>query len=233
MSQPLAIITGTGRGIGRAIAIELAKRGYALALTARTQSEIDQTLSLCGGEGIALAGDVSDQRHIQCLVDAALKRFGRIDAAIHNAGYAPVVSVRDMTADQWHRVIDTNLSAAFYLAKAAWPAFERQGGGVIVNISSLASRDPFAGFAAYGAAKAGVNLLGLSLAREGQPIGVRVHTIAPGAVETAMFRAIATPEQFPRENTLSPEDVAAVVAQCVTGQLKYTSGEVIYLHKTA
>ncbi len=101
-----------------------------------------------------------------------------------------------------------------------------------MNISSEASRDPFPGFAAYGAAKAGVNLLGRSAAREGQEFGVRVHTIAPAAVETGMFRQILSHDQYPSEKTLSPEDVARVIVQCVRGDLAHTSGEVIYLHKT-
>jgi NAD(P)-dependent dehydrogenase (short-subunit alcohol dehydrogenase family) len=103
---------------------------------------------------------------------------------------------------------------------------------VVVNVSSFASRDPFPGFAAYGAAKAGLNLFGLAAAREGERIGVRVHTVAPAAVETAMFRQILTEEQYPADKTLAPEDVAKVIAQCVTGALKYTSGEVIYVRKS-
>jgi NAD(P)-dependent dehydrogenase (short-subunit alcohol dehydrogenase family) len=100
-----------------------------------------------------------------------------------------------------------------------------------VNISSLASRDPFAGFAAYGAAKAGVNLFGLAAAREGQAEHILVHTIAPGAVETSMFRQIMSPEQYPTEKCLTPNEVADVVVQCVTGRLRHMSGEVIWMHK--
>jgi NAD(P)-dependent dehydrogenase (short-subunit alcohol dehydrogenase family) len=137
-----------------------------------------------------------------------------------------------MSVQQWKDVIETNLSAAFYLARAAWPAFSRQRQGAIVNVSSLSSRDPFPGFAAYGAAKAGLNLFGLSAAREGQAIGVRVYTIAPGAVETEMFRSIMPAEKYPKDRTLDPKDVARVIAQCVQGDLKYSSGEVIYLHRT-
>jgi NAD(P)-dependent dehydrogenase (short-subunit alcohol dehydrogenase family) len=103
---------------------------------------------------------------------------------------------------------------------------------VIVNISSLAARDPFPGFAAYGAAKAGLNLLGLSLAREGDPHNIRVHTIAPAAVETAMFRKLMDEAQYGRDKTLDPADIARVVAQCVAGDLRYTSGEVIYVRKS-
>ena len=125
-----------------------------------------------------------------------------------------------------------DLSAAFYLCRAVWKIFTGQGGGVIVNISSQAARDPFPGFAAYGAAKAGINLLGLSAAREGASSGIRVHTIAPGAVETSMLRSLLSAEQYPREKVLEPEDVAKVIGQCVRGDLRYTSGEVIYLQKT-
>ena len=102
---------------------------------------------------------------------------------------------------------------------------------MIVNISSVSSRDPFPGFAAYGAAKAALNVFSLVLAREGKEIGVRVHTIAPGAVETAMFRALVTEQQWPREKTLDPSDVARVIAQCVDGDLRHASGEVIFLSK--
>src|SRR5206468_11715185 len=122
-----------------------------------------------------------------------------------------------MSIDEWRATIDTNLSATFYLSKAAWPILKRQGGGAIVNISSMAARDPFAGFAAYGAAKAGVNLLSLSLAREGAAHGIRVYTVAPGAVETPMFRGIMSRDQFPTEQTLDPADVARVIGQCVGG----------------
>ena len=143
-----------------------------------------------------------------------------------------MLSVETTTDEDWRKVVDINLSAAFYLARAAWPIFRMQRGGVLVNISSLSAQDPFPGFAAYGAAKAGLNLLGLALAREGQPLDIRVHTLALGAVETSMFRAIRTVEQFPRERTLAPEEVAETIVQCVRGDLRYTNGEVITLRKT-
>ena len=166
------------------------------------------------------------------LVRRAVEAFGRLDAVVHCAGLAPVRRIGEMTDAEWREVIDTNLSAAFYLCRAAWPVFERQGAGVVVNISSVATRDPFPGFAAYAAAKGGLNALGLAAAREGEKAGIRVHTVAPGATETAMFRRVVTPEQWPAEKTLAPADVARVIAQCVTGELKYASGEVIYIHKT-
>jgi len=232
MDQPVAIITGAGRGIGRATAVELARRGYRLSLVSRTLDELQQTAALAApAESLPIVADVSEYEPVVQAVAATVERFGRIDAVVHCAGLAPVVGLADMAVAEWHAVIDTNLSAAFYLCKAAWPIFAGQSSGVIVNVSSMSARDPFPGFGAYGAAKAGINILGLSAAREGQKIGVRVHTIAPGAVETAMFRKIMTPQQYPTDLTLKPEDVATIIAQCVTGELRYTSGEVIYVHK--
>jgi NAD(P)-dependent dehydrogenase (short-subunit alcohol dehydrogenase family) len=231
MSQPVALITGAGRGIGRAVAQELSRREYALMLVSRTEKELRETEKLTK-IACVFAKDIAKPQAAKDAVQKCLERFGRIDAVVHCAGLAPILKIEETTDQQWRDVIDTNLSAAFYLARAAWPIFVKQNGGVIVNISSLAARDPFVGFTAYAAAKAGVNLLGLSLAREGQAHGIRVHTVAPGATETQMFRKLMTPDQFPQEKTLGPADVARVVAQCVTGDLKHTSGEVIWVHKT-
>jgi 3-oxoacyl-[acyl-carrier protein] reductase len=232
MSQPVAIITGAGRGIGRSTAIELGRRGHRLTLAARRSDDLKETARLAG-EALCCPTDVTDPAAIERLVRQTLDRYGRIDALVHSAGLAPVRPIAQMSPQEWREVIETNLSAAFYLTRAAWPTFERQRGGVVVNVSSAAARDPFPGFAAYGAAKAGLNLLGLSAAREGEAIGVRVHTIAPSAVETGMFRKLMTAEQYPPDKTLDPADVARMIALCVTGELRYTSGEVIYIHKTA
>jgi NAD(P)-dependent dehydrogenase (short-subunit alcohol dehydrogenase family) len=176
--------------------------------------------------------DVTDAEAVGNCVVNVVYEYGRLDAVVHCAGLAPVKMIEEMGVGEWREVLETNLSAAFYLCRAAWPQFRKQGSGVVVNISSEASRDPFPGFAAYGAAKAGVNLFGRSAAREGQALGVRVHTIAPSAVETRMFREILTTDQYPTEKTLAPEEVARVIVQCVRGDLAHTSGEVIYLHKT-
>ena len=232
MTDHVAIITGAGRGIGRAAAVELARRGYRLALASRREDDLRETARLAGGDALWCGTDVTDPEQVDRLVRQTLDRFGRIDAVVNNAGLAPVRSIKEMSPREWREVIDTNLTAAFYLTRAAWPAFERQRSGVVVNVSSAAARDPFPGFAAYGAAKAGLNLFGLSAAREGEAINVRVHTIAPSAVETAMFRGLMTPEQYPAEKTLDPADLARMIAMCVTGELRYTSGETIYVHKT-
>ena len=231
MAHPVAIITGAGGGIGRAISVDLAAAGYRVVLAGRDRGSLEETSREFEG-GVVVPTDVTKPADVERLVSVALDTCGRIDALVNNAGLAPVKSIADMSVEQWHAVLDTNLSAAFYTTKAVWPAFERQGAGVVVNISSAAARDPFPGFAAYGAAKAGLNLFGLAMAREGQAVGVRVHTIAPSATETAMFRRILSKDQYPPDKTMDPSHVARVVLQCVRGDLQYTSGEVIYLHKT-
>jgi NAD(P)-dependent dehydrogenase (short-subunit alcohol dehydrogenase family) len=164
-------------------------------------------------------------------VAQTVEHFGRLDAVINCAGYAPMASVENVTDELWRDVMDINLSSAFYLCRAAWPIFKRQKSGAVVLISSVAARDPFPGFSAYGAVKAGINLLGLSLSREGAEFGVRVHVVAPGATETAMLRDLFSAEQIPADKTLVPQDVARVILSCMRGDMIHTSGEVIYLHK--
>jgi 3-oxoacyl-[acyl-carrier protein] reductase len=229
-SRPSAIITGAGRGIGRATAIRLAADGYRLALVARSEQQLKETAKHCGGS--VFTADVCDRAAVESVVHQAVEQFGQIDCLVHCAGVAPMQSFEETTPELWQSIIDTNLSAAYYFCRALWPVWRRQGGGVAVLVSSVAAREPFKGFAAYAAAKAGVNMLGFALAREGAEIGVRVHTVAPGAVETAMLRQHFGPDVFPKDRTLDPQEVAAVIGQCVRGELRHTSGEVIYVHKT-
>lgn len=230
MVQPVAIIAGAGRGIGRATAAELHRRGFRLALSSRTAAELNETAARTEG-ALVLPGDVGSPEHAAALVRQTLDRFGRIDAVVNAAGYAPMKPIEQTTDEDWRAVLDANLSSAFYLSRAAWPTFRQQKSGVVVNLSSLSARDPFPGLAAYGAAKAGLNTLGWALAREGAPIGVRIHTLGLGATETRMFRALVTEEQYPKEKTMDPAEVAQVIAACVTGELRYASGEVVWLQK--
>jgi 3-oxoacyl-[acyl-carrier protein] reductase len=232
VSHPAAIITGAGRGIGRATARLLAQAGYRLMLVARSSGELEETARLCGGEHLIAPADVCDHTAVEGVVQRATNEFGRVDALIHSAGMALLRPIERLSHQQWRDTLDTNLSAAYYFCKALWPAWRRQGSAAAVLVSSEAARNPFDGLAAYGAAKAGLNLYGMALAREGAEIGLRVHVVAPGAVETAMLRSVVTPSQFPPEKALDPNDVAAVIVQCVRGDLRFTSGEVIYVHKT-
>ncbi|MCC6423276.1 MAG: SDR family oxidoreductase [Phycisphaerales bacterium] len=229
MESPVVIITGASRGIGRSTAGELTRRGYRTALVARSEDRLREVAAKTNG--LAIVADITQPDQVKAIVAKTLEQFGRIDALVNCAGVAPSLMIEQMTVERWKEVIDTNLSAVFYLCKEVWETFKGQKNGVIVNLSSLAARDPFPGFLAYGSAKAGLHILGLSLARQGQEHGIRVHTLALGAVETDMFRQLMTPEQFPPSQTMTPHEVAQTIASCVTGELRHTSGEVIYLHK--
>lgn len=231
MSAGVAIVTGAGRGIGRAAAMELARLEYRLALVSRNAGELDETKKICGDEVERFVCDVADILKVDRMVEEVLKRFGRVDALVHCAGLAVMEPIEKLSPEQWRGMIDTNLSSIYFLCRRLWPVWRKFGGGVVVNVSSQAARDPFMGLGAYGAAKAGVNLLGLALAREGAEIGVRVHTVAPGATDTNMLRGIFSEEQIPKNKRLEPAAVAKVIAQCVCGDLVCTSGEVIYVHK--
>src|SRR4051794_20960259 len=129
MTQPVAIITGAGRGIGRAIAGELARRGYRLTLVARTEKELHETHQHFGGDALISPCDVTDPAVVERVVAQTHEKFGRIDALVNNAGAAPVLPVEQTTPEEWRRVIDTNLSAAFYFVRAVWSIMKRQGGG--------------------------------------------------------------------------------------------------------
>ncbi len=233
MQHGVAIVTGAGRGIGRATAIRLAARGYFVVAAARTRAEIEQTVSLAGGSRHARGHvvDVTDSRGVSDMVGMTVDAQGQLDVVVNNAGVAPVLSVEQTTDEAWRQVIETNLSSAMYLTRAAWPYLKVRG-GVIVNVSSRASQDPFPGFAAYGAAKAAINLYTLAVAREGAAHQIRCHAVAPGAVETGMFRQLMNPDEYPPDKTLSPDDVAAVIVSCVCGDLVHTSGQTITLQKT-
>ncbi len=231
MSNPVCIITGAGRGIGRVTAIELSSRGFDCVLVARSGDSLATVARELKTESLVCPADVSSPREISRVVAESVNRFARIDAIVNNAGLAPAKSIEETDIDTWRAVIDTNLSSAFYLAKAAWGALKASR-GAIVNLGSEASRDPFPGFLAYATAKAGLNMLTKVLHQEGAAHGIRAYCVAPAAVETEMFRKLVPHAQFGKDKTLDPGDVARTIAACIAGDLRFASGETIYVHKS-
>jgi NAD(P)-dependent dehydrogenase (short-subunit alcohol dehydrogenase family) len=146
------------------------------------------------------------------MVEAAVRRFGALDILVNNAAVGILVDTDVMTGDQWRETIETNLSGVFYCTRAAIPHLRARGGGWIINISSLASRNPFAGGAAYSATKAGLNAFGEALMQELRYDGIRVSTVCPGSVRTGFA---GSNEGAAAEWKLAPEDVARVVADLV------------------
>ena len=229
----VAIVTGAGSGIGRATGILLARSGYHLTLVSRSRDKLEETADLAGqtaAPGVACFVAPTDLRDVTAtstLAQQTFERFGRLDAIANVAGDAPMMPIEQVTPDAWRYCIDVNLSAVVHLTASAWPIFRAQGSGVIVNISSMASIDPFPGLAIYAAAKAGLNMFTQCTAQEGQPIGVKAVAIAPGAVETPMLRALFDEDTIPPNNTLDPDEVAKMIMDCITGERAFEPGETI------
>lgn len=234
LKDQVAIVTGAGRGIGRAIALRIAAQGARVALAARNIEQLTETRRLveaAGGTAIAIPTDVSLEAPVGAMVSETLSRFGRIDVLINNAGVALTGTTESMDADTFDRLIAGNVRSVYLCCHAVWPHMKRAGRGTIVNISSIAAQDPFPGLGAYGATKLFVNLYTRSMAGEGAPHGIRVHGIAPGAVETQMLRGFIP--DFPENQTLSPDDVAATVEMMLTPAAAPMSGQTIVVKKDA
>lgn len=229
-----AIVTGAGGGIGRAVALKMAALGYEVALVGRTEPALERVareVRTVGRRALVAAGDVGKSAAVTGIVTRVVGEFGRVDVVVNCAGFAALAGLCETSDKQWRQILDVNLSGVFYMTRAVWKVMERQGGGAIVNISSMAARDPFAGLGAYGAAKAGVNLLTLATGREGAAVGIRALCIAPGAVETAMLRGLFSTEQLPADMAMAPEEIAEVVGAFVNGTLGSAPGETRYVQR--
>jgi NAD(P)-dependent dehydrogenase (short-subunit alcohol dehydrogenase family) len=230
---PVAVITGAGSGIGRATALRLAPT-HRLVLVGRTPAPLQHLageLQAAGHEALVIPSDVSDYSQVDAMVAQVIAHWQRVDVLVNAAGMAPSAPLATLPPDQWHAILNANLSSAFYTTRAVWPHMSLKGGGAIINISSRAAKDPFPGLGAYAVAKIGVNMLSLVTAREGEAVGIRVVAIAPGAVDTPMFQNLVGKENVHSEQILHPDDVAAAVAEVVSGSLRHCSGDTIYLHR--
>ncbi len=225
----IAIVTGAGSGIGRAVAQRLGFDGYCVVLVSRRREMLEQTAESVDGDTFVYPADVADPDAVTMLIEDVIASFGRIDVLVHAAGYAEVLPIEEVTLEHWRKTIDINLSAAVMLTNAVWPTFKEQNAGMIVNVSSMASIDPFPGFATYAAAKIGLNMFTQCTASEGEPINVKAVAVAPGAVETPMLRSMFDESMIPEDKTLTPEAVAEVICDCITGEQAFTNGQTIVL----
>jgi 3-oxoacyl-[acyl-carrier protein] reductase len=227
--RPVAIITGAGSGIGAEVCRHLGGEGWRLSLVGRTREKLDATaesLPPTAGPTRIIAADVATAPDCRRIVDETVEHLGRVDALVNVAGFASLTPIDRITPDDWRQTIDINLSSIVLLTAAAWPHLKATR-GIVVNVSSLASVDPFPHFAMYAAAKAAVNLFTRCTANEGARLGVRAVAVAPGAVETPMLRGLFSEKAIPPHRTLSPRQVAAVIGDCITGQRAFKSGETI------
>jgi 3-oxoacyl-[acyl-carrier protein] reductase len=213
----VALITGAGRGIGRAIALAFTGEGADVALSARTVAELDSVakeVEARGGRAVVLPADFADAAQAEALAARALEAFGHVDILVNNAGVAIHAPVPDIRTDVWELTMAVNLRAPFLLTRALWNHMAERGGGHILNVSSISGKQAGGGNAAYAASKFGLVGFTESLARAGTAVNIRAHAICPGGVATRQ-RAVNNPTEDP-SRILQPEDIAEVARFLVT-----------------
>jgi NAD(P)-dependent dehydrogenase (short-subunit alcohol dehydrogenase family) len=237
----VAVVTGSGRGIGRAIAIELAGRGLAVVVnSARQAAEAEETAAMArrlGVPAVAFIADVSKSSGVSELFSSVQANFGRLDVLINNAGRNRDASFRTLTEDLWDEVVATNLKGPYLCCRAAIPLMDKAGGGSIVNITARTAYRARANGANYCAAKAGLAMLTRCLALELAP-DIRVNSVAPGTTDTAEVRerfALETSDgmarmvsQIPLGRITTPAEAAKLVAYVALDATFMTGQDVVY-----
>jgi len=227
LSGKIALVTGAGRGIGAAIALRLAGLGATSIVCGRTLARLQHTagqIRSAGGQSEAMACDVADWNSVAALAERVQKTFGRLDVLVNNAGIGWFGGpLHTMPTDKWDAMFNTNLRGVFYMIRAFAPMMISGGGGDIVNISSIAGKNPVPKGAAYSASKWGLNGLTYSAAEELRADNIRVSIVCPGSTHTEF----GAHEGKSPEKMLIPEDVAHAVEMLVTGRPQAFVSEVI------
>ena len=236
----VAIVTGASQGIGRAIAVELAKVGAHVVACSRRLPSLETVAAEVRAQGrqaLALACDVGDTGQVVEAVARTVKTFGRIDLLVNNAGYRIRAALEDLPRQEWDAMVQTNLTGVFLFSQAAGRVMIRQRAGKIVNVSSVAGRTGSRGMACYAATKAAVNVLAKSLGAEWAKHGITVNAVAPGPVETeGVLEVWKTPAMIaqasrdvPLQRLGRPEEIAWAVIFAASDQANFMTGETIYV----
>ncbi|HET6839292.1 MAG TPA: 3-oxoacyl-ACP reductase family protein, partial [Bradyrhizobium sp.] len=236
----VAIVTGGGRNIGRAIALALAKDGAAVVVNARSNrveaESVAREIEALGGKALVHIGDVTDPKAVQAMVEATLKHFGRLDILVNNAAVRREKSFAEMTHAEWREIMDVTLDGAFHCVKACLPALRKSGAGAIVNIGGLSAHTGARNRAHVVTAKAGLVGFTRALAFDLGDDGITVNCVVPGLIGTPRPKDQPEPAHHFTHHTITgargrPEDVAAAVrflcgpgARYVTGQAIHTNG---------
>ncbi len=245
LSGRVAIVTGSGRGLGKAMARGLAAVGAQVVICCRTAEEAEATaaeITAEGGVAEATTVDTSKRESCEALVDFAVKRFGKLDVLVNNAGIDIIEPAEEADPDTYQKIIDINLSGYFHCSQLAGrQMLTQERGGSIVNNSSIASRSGIHGLVAYSAAKGGVNMLTRTMAMEWATRGIRVNAVAPGYFDNVMRDAVgehARPEKQEQIRTFTPMQrrgrpdelmgpvifLASEASSYVTGQILFVDG---------
>jgi 3-oxoacyl-[acyl-carrier protein] reductase len=205
----VAIVTGSSSGIGKAIALRFGQEGAKVVVAARRLQLCEQTVSQIreqSGEALAIQTDIADERQVERLMADTVERYGRIDILINNAGIGGGSRLIDTSTETFDQVMNVNVRGTFFCCRAGFRQMKRQGGGLIINMSSVAGLQAWSGTGTYSASKHGIMALTKSLADEGRPYNIKVSAICPGAVADELVDA--SPADIQRSEKIDPFDVA-------------------------
>ncbi|WP_214626083.1 SDR family NAD(P)-dependent oxidoreductase [Paenibacillus agaridevorans] len=236
----VVIVTGGGGGIGRAIALRFGREGAHVVLVGRTLGKVQDVAAEIGDDGgsaEAMAADVSSESDVARVIADTLRLFGRIDVMINNAAVCPQVRLTDMSLDEWNGVITNNLTSVFLFCRGVIPAMLAQGGGAIVNVSSVHALATLDGYSAYAASKAGIAGMTRAIALDYAKQNIRANTVLPGAVQTPMLESSVKNLDTPREDIMrqwnesqpigrvgQPEEIASVVMFAASPDNSFMTG---------
>ncbi len=237
LTGKVAIVTGAGRNIGRAIALALAEGGASIVVNAHSnRAEADavvREIEVLGGKALVQLGDVADAADVQAMADAAIKHFGRIDILVNNAARRREKSFAEMSYSEWREILDVTLDGAFLCTKACLPALRKSGAGAIVNIGGLSAHTGAKNRAHVVTAKAGIIGFTRALAHDLADYGITVNCVVPGLIGTPRPKDKPEPAHHLAHRTITgergrPEDVAATVRFLCGPGARYINGQAIH-----
>jgi 3-oxoacyl-[acyl-carrier protein] reductase len=237
MDQKIAIVTGAGQGIGRAVAIALAQNGtipVIVDVNAKTALKVAAEINSLNVPAVSFKADVSSVAEIENMVRQVVDKFGTVDVLVNNAGILHATQIEDITEEEWDRMMAVNLKSVFFASQQVLPHMKKKRWGRIINMSTLAVRmGGYGNGVGYAATKAGIIGLSMSMARRVAPFNVTVNAIAPGTTESEILKSF-TPERIAELKKLvplgrlgKPEDIAALCAFLASEQAGFITGAVI------
>jgi NAD(P)-dependent dehydrogenase (short-subunit alcohol dehydrogenase family) len=236
----VAIVTGGGKGIGRAIALGLAASGASVTIAARSPQEIEavaEEIKKSGGKSMAVVTDLTVNEQLEDMVQKTISTFGRIDILVNNAARSFMRNLIDLREDGWDKVFDTNVKAVWLLSRLVARTMVEQKSGQIINITTIGAEKAEAGMAAYCCSKAALKMLTRSMALEWAPYGIRVNAVGPALTRTEFSKPIwSNPEiaklvsaKIPMGRLAEPEDIVGAVLFLASGAADFITGQSIYV----